>query len=126
IDVIATDHAPHHRDEKEREFDKAPSGISGLETAWGLSLRLVQGGVLSLHRLVEALAVNPARILGIGKGTLVPGSDADIVLVDTESERKVEADRFVSKGKNTPFSGWRLRGAPVTTIVGGRIHEIRQ
>ncbi|MBZ0157910.1 MAG: dihydroorotase [Alphaproteobacteria bacterium] len=125
LDVIATDHAPHHRDEKDREFDKAPSGISGLETAWALSLRLVQEGVLSLHRLVEVMALNPARILGIGKGTLAEGSDADIVLVDGENERRVEAESFLSKGKNTPFDGWLLRGNPVRTIVRGKVYDIR-
>jgi dihydroorotase len=126
IEVIATDHAPHHVDEKLQEFDKAPSGISGLETALGLSLRLVEEGVLTMSQLVEKMALNPARILNSGsKGTLRVGSDADVVIVDANKEFKVEASRFVSKGKNTPFDGWVLKGMPVVTISKGRIYEWR-
>jgi dihydroorotase len=123
IDVIATDHAPHHRDEKLREFDMAPFGISGLETAFGLSLRLVSEGVLTLSHLVEKMTLNPARILRIDKGTLKVGNDADIVIVDESKEFKVEADKFVSKGKNTSFEGWVLKGMPVITICKGKVHE---
>lgn len=123
IDVIATDHAPHHRDEKLLEFDKAPSGISGLETALGLSLRLVHDGILTMTQLVEKMALNPSRILGIGKGTLKAVSDADIVLVDLNKEFKVEAESFASKGKNTPFEGWLLKGRPVVTVCRGKIYE---
>lgn len=123
IDVIATDHAPHHRDEKMREFDMAPFGISGLETAISLSLNLVEQGILTTPQLVEKMALNPARILRIAKGTMKPGSDADIVLIDSGKEFTVEADRFISKGKNTPFQGWNLRGKPVLTICRGKIHE---
>jgi dihydroorotase len=123
IDVIATDHAPHHRDEKLKEFDRSPSGISGLETALSLSLRLVHEGVLTMPQLVEKIAVNPAGILGINKGTLKIGSDADIVVVDANKEFKVEAERFVSKGKNTPFDGWILKGMPVMTICKGKVYE---
>jgi len=134
IDVIATDHAPHHRDEKLKEFDLAPSGISGLETALGLSLKLVDEGVLTINQLAEKMSLNPARILGLltphlsslitgPKGTLAVGSDADITILDTEKEVNVEASKFLSKGKNTPFDGWVLKGAPLITISKGRIHE---
>lgn len=123
IDVIATDHAPHHRDEKMREFDMAPFGISGLETAISLSLNLVEQGILTTPQLVEKMALNPARILRIAQGTMKPGSDADIVLIDSGKEFTVEAARFISKGKNTPFQGWNLRGKPVLTICRGKIHE---
>ena len=123
IDVIATDHAPHHADEKLTEFDRAPSGISGLETALSLSLRLVQEGILSPGQLVEKMALNPARILRIDKGTLTAGADADITIIDTNRDFTVEAERFVSKGKNTPFEGWRLKGMPVLTIRMGKIYE---
>jgi dihydroorotase len=123
IEVIATDHAPHHRDEKLREFDKAPSGISGLETAVALSLRLVHEGVLTMSQLVEKMALNPARILGLHKGTLKAGSDADVVIVDASKEFKVESKKFISEGKNTPFEGWVLQGMPVMTVCKGKIHE---
>ncbi len=123
IDVITTDHAPHHKDEKMREFDEAPSGISGLETALALSLKLVEKGDLTLGQLVEKMAQNPARILGTEKGTLRVGADADVVVVDTAREFLVDPDSFISKGKNTPFRGWTLKGAPVFTIVGGVVYE---
>jgi dihydroorotase len=123
IDVIATDHAPHHRDEKLREFDMAPFGISGLETALSLSLRLVDEGFLTLNQMVEKLTLNPARILQIDKGSLKVGNDAQIVIVDENKEFKVEAGKFVSKGKNTPFEGWVLKGMPVITICKGRVYE---
>jgi dihydroorotase len=123
IDVIATDHAPHHRDEKMREFDSAPFGISGLETALGLSLRLVQEDVLSLRQLIEKMTLNPATILRIQKGTLCAGMDADILVVDEKKEYTVHAEQFISKGKNTPFEGWELRGSPVLTMYKGKIYE---
>lgn len=123
IDVIATDHAPHHKDEKLKEFDAAPSGISGLETAFGLSLKLVNEGVLTMKQLIEKMALNPARILQIDKGTLHEGADADIVIIDKKKEYKVNAEKFVSKGKNTPFEGWVLKGTPVVTICKGKIYE---
>jgi dihydroorotase len=123
IDVIATDHAPHHRDEKMREFDSAPFGISGLETALGLSLGLVQEGILTLRQLIEKITLNPAKILRIKKGTLCAGMDADIVVVDEKKEYTVHAERFISKGKNTPFEGWELKGAPVLTMYKGKIYD---
>ncbi len=124
IDVIATDHAPHHRDEKLREFDQAPSGISGLETALSLSLRLVYEGVLTMAQFVEKMTANPARILRLDKGTLKVGSDADVVIIDINKEFKVETEKFSSKGKNTPFDGWNLKGMAVMTICKGKIYDI--
>ena len=123
IDVISTDHAPHHMDEKLREFDLAPSGISGLETALSLSLRLTDEGVLTISQLVEKMALNPAKILRIDKGSLKVGSIADVIMVDKNKEFKIEAERFTSKGKNTPFEGWVLKGMPVTTICRERIYD---
>jgi dihydroorotase len=125
IDVIATDHAPHHQNEKRREFDMAPPGISGLETALALSLNLVREGVLSLSELVEKMATAPARILGLAKGTLEEGADADILLLDTDAEFTVETERFFSKGRNTPFEGFELKGVAAVTISGGKVHEWR-
>ncbi len=123
IDVIATDHAPHHRDEKLREFDHAPSGISGIETALGLSLRLVEERVLTLNQLIEKITISPARILRLERGTLKQGSEADIVIVDLNKEYKVDAAKFLSKGRNTPFDGWILKGMPVATICKGKIYS---
>ena len=123
IDVIATDHAPHHRDEKMRAFDMAPFGISGLETALGLSLRLVQEDILTLPQLIEKMTLNPAKIFRINKGTLRAGMDADLLVVDQKKEYTVHAERFISKGKNTPFEGWELKGAPVLTMYKGKIYE---
>lgn len=123
IDVIATDHAPHHRDEKLGEFDFAPSGISGLETSLGLSMRLVDEGVLTYSGLVEKMALKPSGIIGIDRGTLRPGAEADVVVVDCSREYRVDAGEFLSKGKNTPFGGWTLSAKPVLTISLGRIHE---
>ncbi|NWF76172.1 MAG: dihydroorotase [Nitrospirae bacterium] len=123
IDVIATDHAPHHLDEKQKEFDKAPSGISGLETALSLSLKLVHEGLLTFPQLIEKMATNPARILKIDRGSLKIGSDANIVIVNKDKEFKVEAKKFISKGKNTPFDGWTLRGLPIYTIYKEIIYE---
>ncbi|MCL5063100.1 MAG: dihydroorotase [Nitrospiraceae bacterium] len=125
IDAIATDHAPHHRDEKLQEFDKAPSGISGFETALSLSLRLVYEGILTMSQLVEKMALVPARILGIDAGTLKVGFDADIAIVDMNKEFKVESEKFLSKGKNTPFEGWTLKGMPVITICKGKVYDWR-
>ncbi|MEK6673316.1 MAG: dihydroorotase [Nitrospirota bacterium] len=124
IDAIATDHAPHHRDDKLQEFDKAPFGISGIETALSLSLKLVHNGILSLSRLVEKMTLNPSTILRIDKGTLKVGADADIVIIDMKRQFRVEPDKFVSKGKNTPFEGRVLKGMPVLTICKGRVFDI--
>lgn len=121
IDVIATDHAPHAMDEKSGEFDYAPFGIVGLETALGLTLKLVQEGVFSLAEAIRKLSVNPALILKLDKGTLSVGADADITMIDLNEDWTVDASQFKSKSKNTPFDGWNLRGKAVRTIVGGKI-----
>src|SRR4030043_170497 len=123
IDVIATDHAPHHRDEKQREFDLAPAGISGLETALALSLKLVEEGILTMNQLVEKMVLNPSRILRLNKGTFKVGANADIAIVDINKEYRVESERFVSKGKNTPFEGWVLKGMCFLTICKGKVYE---
>ncbi len=126
IDCIATDHAPHATIEKECEFDDAAFGISGLETAFGLCMRLVRDGQLSLARLIEALTAGPVRAFALdrqvaGIGTLAAGAPADIVLLDPDSQWVVEPERFASKGKNTPLAGITLTGRVVATIAAGRL-----
>ncbi len=121
IDAIATDHAPHHADEKRVEFDRAPFGIVGLETAVPLVFdRLVHPGHITVHRMVELLSTNPARILRVPGGTLAEGAPADITILAPDLPVSVEAARLRSKSKNTPFGGWQLRGGVAATIVGGR------
>jgi dihydroorotase len=121
VDVIATDHAPHHYDEKKVEFDRAPFGIVGLETAVPLSLdRLVHTGLIRLPRLVELLSVSPARILGVPGGSLSAGAPADVTIIAPDLRVRIEAARLRSRSKNTPFDGWELRGGVAATFVGGR------
>jgi len=121
VDVIATDHAPHHYDEKKVEFDRAPFGIVGLETAVPLSFdRLVHSGVIPLRRMIELLSVNPARVLHIPGGTLSEGAPADITVLAPDLPVRIEAAKLRSRSKNTPFDGWQLRGGVAATIVGGR------
>jgi dihydroorotase len=121
IDVIATDHAPHHADEKHVEFDQAPFGITGLETAVSLCFdRLVHRGIITLPRLVELLSVNPARIINVPGGSLEEGAVADITILAPDLAVTVKANEMRSKSKNTPFDGWTLRGGVAATMVGGR------
>jgi dihydroorotase len=125
VDAIASDHAPHHADEKDVEFSLAPFGILGLETTLSLCLdRLVRPGVIGLPRLVELLSAGPARAFGLPGGTLAPGSPGDVTIFDPEKRITVFADRFRSRSRNTPFDGWKLRGAPIATIVGGSRIEL--
>jgi len=119
IDAIATDHAPHAEYEKQWGMDRAPFGIVGLETALGLTLRLVEEGVLSMESAIEKLTSAPARLFGLSKGTLAVGADADVVMIDHHREWTVDPKQFLSKGRNTPFAGWRLRGQVVRTFIGG-------
>lgn len=122
LDVIATDHAPHHYDEKEQAFDEAPFGIVGLETALGLAVtELVEKGVITLPQLVERMSTAPARAFRLPGGTLRPGSPADVTVFDPSAEWTVEPEAFLSRSRNTPFGGWRLRGRALYTIVGGRV-----
>jgi dihydroorotase len=122
VDAIATDHAPHHYDEKHVEFDRAPFGIVGLETAVALAFdRLVHTGRIGLPRLVELLSVNPARILGVPGGSLAEGAPADLTLLAPELRVTVDPAAFRSRSRNTPFGGWTLRGGVAATIVGGRV-----
>lgn len=122
IDCIATDHAPHAIEKKMLEFDRAPFGILGLETAIGLSVtRLVEPGRIGWPRLVEAMSTLPARILGINRGTLRPGAPADITLIDPALTWRVDVHSFASKSVNSPFHGWTLQGRAVATIVAGRV-----
>ncbi len=123
IDVFATDHAPHTVDEKDVEFDRAPFGINGLETAVPLLLdKLVNKNIISLLRFVEMISTNPALILKLeNKGRISVGADADLTILNLEKEIVVDVDSFKSKSRNNPFQGWELRGGPEMTIVGGKI-----
>ncbi|MYI23744.1 MAG: dihydroorotase, partial [Gammaproteobacteria bacterium] len=122
LDVIATDHAPHHYDEKESAFDDAPFGIVGLETAVGLVLtHMVGGGVIDLPTAIERMSPSPARAFNLPGGTLAPGSVADVTLIDPARTWAVDPARFLSKSRNTPFSGLELTGKAVMTVVGGEI-----
>jgi dihydroorotase len=121
IDAIATDHAPHHLDEKDVEFNVALNGIIGLETSLPLSLGLVADGTLALNQLVEKMSCNPAKILGICRGGLEPGSAADITLIDPLKEWTVTEGGLASKSKNSPFLGRKMKGAAACTILGGKV-----
>jgi len=121
IDCIATDHAPHAAQEKDVEFDQAAFGMIGLETALGLSLKLVDEGVLSLPALIERLTIGAARVFGLPAGTLARGAAADVVVFNPAAEWKVDPTKLMSKSRNTPFAGWSLRGQVVWTLVEGRV-----
>jgi dihydroorotase len=123
IDAIATDHAPHHVDEKALEYDKAPFGIIGLETALSLAMdKLVNKEFIDLEKLIELLSSNPAKIFKLeGRGTLKKGAFADITVIDPELEWNYDVNDSKSKSRNTPFDGKRFKGAVVATIVKGAL-----
>jgi dihydroorotase len=122
IDLVATDHAPHHYDEKEREFADAPNGIVGLETALGVLITsVVATGILDVPTLVDRMSCTPARVFGLPGGTLRRGSVADVTVLDPERAWRVDPAAFVTKGRNSPYAGHTLRGRPTCTIVGGRV-----
>lgn len=122
MDVISTDHAPHSAEEKEKSMAEAPFGIVGLETAFCLSVtELVEQGYLSKMQLVEKMSYNPAKIIGVDKGQLVEGKAADIVIADFNEEYSIDVSKFVSKGKNTPFGGKKVKGRVYQTIVDGKV-----
>ncbi|HYK88233.1 MAG TPA: dihydroorotase [Acidobacteriota bacterium] len=121
IDAIVTDHAPHNANDKMLEFDRAPFGVVGLETAVGLILdRFVRTGVLTIERMVQQLSTNPARILKLDRGTLAKGAWADVTIIDPALQWEIRSREFQSRSRNTPFEGWKLRGGPVITIVRGK------
>jgi dihydroorotase len=121
IEVIASDHAPHHYDAKEREFDDAPNGIIGLETALGLAIReLVSPGLLTLPVLLERMTTAPARVFRLPGGSLAVGAPADVTVFDPDARWTVEPATFHSKSRNTPFAGEELTGLVDLTLVGGR------
>ena len=125
IDIIASDHAPHSLEEKNRHWDQAPFGVIGLETTLGLVLTfLVRPGILTLSQAIEKMTIMPAKIFGLdvlGVGSLTPGVKADLTLIDLGRKWKVDVNSFYSKGRNCPFNGWELHGKAILTIVAGRI-----
>lgn len=123
LDAIACDHAPHASPEKDVEFEYAANGIVGLETSLGLSLKLVDEGWLSLSDLIRKMSVRPAEILKVPGGTLKVGADADVTVIDPDMEWAVDVKTFRSKGRNSPFHGWTLKGKAIVTIVGGEIRD---
>jgi dihydroorotase len=128
IDCIATDHAPHHVDEKEVEYQAAKFGITGLETSVGLVIdRLVKPGVITLEQMVRLMSTRPAALIGVQAPALVQGAAADITVIDLDKTWTVRAEEMASRSRNTPFIGWELTGAPYATVVGGvlRMEEMR-
>jgi dihydroorotase len=122
LDVFASDHAPHHYDEKEQAFADAPNGIVGLETALGLGItHLVGEGLIDLATLIHRMSTGPAEAFGLPGGTLVPGSAGDVTIIDPDAAWTVDRDGFLSKSRNTPFHGWNLKGRACYTIVGGAV-----
>lgn len=122
MDVISTDHAPHSKEEKQKSIANAPFGIVGIETSFALSYTyLVKAGWLTMRQLVEKMSTNPAKVLGISKGTLGEGKVADITIVDLNDEYVIDPDKFLSKGKNTPFGGYKVNGSICYTIVNGDV-----
>jgi dihydroorotase len=127
IDAVASDHAPHEEYVKRCEFVAAANGIIGLQTSLPLTLGLLAGGKVSPARIVDLLSAAPARILSLaGKGSLSPGADADVTVIDPDAEWELGEADILSKSKNSPFLGWKLRGRAVVTICGGRIRHTAQ
>jgi dihydroorotase len=122
IDIIATDHAPHHIDEKNVEFNIAANGLVGFETALPLAITyLVKPGHLTMEQLIKKMCVNPSKILGLNKGSIEVGKTADMVILDKDEEFIVDINKFSSKSKNSPFHGFKLSGAVYYTIVNGKV-----
>jgi dihydroorotase len=126
LSVLATDHAPHAVEKKARELDQAPNGIVGLETFLPICVtHLVEPGHLSLNRMIEKMTVNPAKVLGVNRGTLTPGRPADVTILDPKAVWTIDAKLFKSKSRNTPFDGWKVTGRAMATIVGGDVKMSR-
>jgi dihydroorotase len=127
LDVIATDHAPHAPEKKMRELDQAPNGIIGLETLLPVCIRaLIEPGVLTWPEMIARLTINPAKVLGIDRGTLRPGAIADVTVIDPEARWTIDPAKFRSKSRNCPFAGWEVRGWADTVIVGGVVKVTRR
>jgi dihydroorotase len=122
IDCLATDHAPHLAEEKELEFPYAPCGVISIELAVGLYIKaLIEPGHIDWMKLIQLMTINPAKVVGLNKGTLAEDADADVTIIDPELAWTVDPRQFKSKSENTPFSGWQLKGRPTATIVGGQV-----
>jgi dihydroorotase len=122
LEVIATDHAPHAPEKKMRELDQAPNGVIGLETLLPVCVvALIEPGHLSWPQLIEKLTINPARVLSIDRGTLRPGAEADVTIIDPTAEWTIDPSRFRSKSRNSPYAGWKVRGRAWAVIVGGEM-----
>jgi dihydroorotase len=122
LDCIATDHAPHHYDEKEQAFDDAPFGLIGLETCVGISMTyLFRDEYVGLSDLIHRMSTGPALAFGLEAGTLVPGAPGDVTVLDPDARWTVDARAFLSRSRNTPFDGWELTGRAVATVVGGEL-----
>ena len=122
IDVISTDHAPHSREEKQQSMQKAPFGIVGLETSVALTItELVDKGVITPMQMAEKMSYNPARIIGSDRGTLDIGKPGDVTVIDPNKEYIIDSMTFLSKGKNTPFNGWKVKGLVKATICDGKV-----
>ena len=121
LDAIATDHAPHAPEEKIQEFETAPFGVIGLETAWPLAYGLMLAGMLTLEQVVAKLTVQPAKIISIDRGNLSEGAIADIAIIDPDETWAVDPSKFFSKSRNTPFAGWKMRGRVIKTLVSGKV-----
>jgi dihydroorotase len=122
LDVLSTDHAPHAPFKKARGLEQAPNGILGLETFLPLCIKaLVEPGVLTWSQMIAKMTANPARVLGIDRGTLKPGAVADVTIIDPNAEWTVDPERSRSKSRNTPFAGWPLKGRAIAAIVAGEV-----
>jgi dihydroorotase len=127
LEVIASNHAPHAPEKKVRELDQAPSGIIGLETLLPICIRaLIEPGHLTWPQLIEKLTLRPARVLGIDRGTLRPGAEADVTIIDPAVEWTIDAARFRSKSRNSPFIGWKVKGRAHAVIVAGQLKHLAQ
>jgi dihydroorotase len=120
--VLATDHAPHAAEKKAREFDQCPNGIVGVEVFLPLCVTyLVEPGHLTWHQMIEKMTINPAKVLGIDRGTLVPGAVADVTVIDPDVRWKIDVTKFKSKSRNCPYHDWPVRAKAVATVVGGQV-----
>ena len=127
IDVISTDHAPHSRDEKNQSMEDAPFGIVGLETSVALTItELVEKGIITPMQMAEKMSYNPAQVIHSNKGTLKVGAPADVTIIDPEKEYVIDSMTFLSRGKNTPFNGWKVKGMVKATICDGKIAYMNQ